>query len=54
MKPIPYRFYAEEELKNCIQTALMIQKFDTEEIAPLVKVDGTYFLELFHGSDDCV
>ena len=24
-------------------------KFDTEEIAPLAKADGMYFLELFHG-----
>lgn len=41
--------FTEEELKNCIQKAYD-SKFDTEEIAPLVKVDGTYFIELFHGS----
>ena len=27
-----------------------MSKFDTEEIAPLVKADGAYYLELFHGS----
>ena len=26
------------------------QKFDTDVIAPLVKADGAYYLELFHGS----
>lgn len=41
--------FTEEELKNCIQKAYD-SKFDTEEIAPLVKVDGTYFIELFHGA----
>ena len=41
--------FTEEELKNCIAKAYDA-KFDTEEIAPLVKVDGTYYLELFHGA----
>ena len=38
-----------EELKNCIANAYD-SKFDTPEIAPLVKADGAYFLELFHGA----
>lgn len=41
--------FTEEELKNCIAHAYD-SKFDTEEIAPLVKADGTYYLELFHGA----
>lgn len=41
--------FTEEELKNCIRAAYD-SKFDTEEIAPLVSADGTYYLELFHGS----
>ena len=41
--------FTEEELKNCINKAYD-DKFDTEEIAPLVKVDDTYYLELFHGA----
>lgn len=41
--------FTEEELKNCIAKAYD-SKFDTEEIAPLVKVDDTYYLELFHGA----
>ena len=40
--------YTEEELKDCIAKAYD-GKFDTEEIAPLAKVNGVYFLELFHG-----
>ena len=40
--------YTEEELKYCISRAYD-EKFDTEEIAPLAKADGMYFLELFHG-----
>lgn len=43
--------YTEEELKYCISHAYD-EKFDTEEIAPLAKADGMYFLELFHGKDD--
>lgn len=41
--------YTEEELKHCINSAYD-GKFDTEEIAPLTKADGAYYLELFHGS----
>lgn len=41
--------FSEEELKNCI-TKAYDTKFDTEEIVPLVKADGAYYLELFHGS----
>lgn len=41
--------FTEKELKHCIAKAYDT-KFDTEEIAPLVKVDGTYYLELFHGA----
>ena len=41
--------FTEEELKDCINKAYDA-KFDTEEIAPLVKVDDTYYLELFHGA----
>ena len=40
--------YTEAELKDCIARAYD-DKFDVEEIAPLVKADGMYFLELFHG-----
>lgn len=41
--------FTEEELKGCIGRAYD-EKFDTPEIAPLVKADGAYYLELFHGS----
>ena len=41
--------FTEEELKNCINKAYD-SKFDTEEIAPMVKADGAYYLELFHGA----
>ena len=41
--------FTEEELKACIEKAYD-SKFDTEEIAPLVKVDDDYYLELFHGA----
>ena len=41
--------FTEEELKSCI-TKAYDSKFDTEEIAPLVKEDGMYYLELFHGA----
>ena len=40
--------FTEEELKHCIASAYD-SKFDTEEIAPLVKAEGAYYLELFHG-----
>lgn len=41
--------FSEEELKHCIERAYD-EKFDTEVIAPLVKVGDTYHLELFHGA----
>lgn len=41
--------FTEEELKDCIAKAYD-SKFDTEEIVPLVKADGMYYLELFHGA----
>ena len=41
--------FTEEELKNCINRAYD-EKFDVEEIAPMVEAEGAYFLELFHGS----
>lgn len=41
--------FTEDELKNCIAKAYD-EKFDTEEIAPLVLADGAYYLELFHGA----
>lgn len=41
--------FTEEELRNCIHRAYD-EKFDTEVIAPLVKVGDTYHLELFHGA----
>ena len=40
--------FTEEELKACIRGAYD-DKFDTTDIAPLVKKDGAYYLELFHG-----
>ena len=40
--------FTEEELKDCIAKAYD-EKFDTKEIAPLVKKDEAYYLELFHG-----
>ena len=40
--------FTAEELKYCIEKAYD-EKFDTEVIAPLVKADGAYYLELFHG-----
>lgn len=41
--------FTEEELKHCIRSAYD-DKFDTEEIAPLVEAKGAYYLELFHGA----
>lgn len=40
--------FTEEELKSCIRKAYDA-KFDTPVIAPLVKQDDAYYLELFHG-----
>lgn len=41
--------FTEEELKDCINKAYG-SKFDTEEIVPIAKADGAYYLELFHGA----
>ena len=41
--------FTEAELKACIAKAYD-DKFDTEEIAPLAKVEDAYYLELFHGA----
>lgn len=41
--------YTEEELRSCIEKAYD-DKFDTEEIAPVVKKGNTWYLELFHGA----
>ena len=41
--------FTEEELKLCINKAYD-DKFDTEEIAPLAKVEDVYYIELFHGA----
>ncbi len=41
--------YTEEELKDCIEHAYD-SKFDDIEIAPVKKVGGVHFMELFHGS----
>ncbi len=41
--------FTEEELWHCINSAYD-EKFDTEVIAPLVRADGAYYLELFHGN----
>ena len=40
--------YTAEELRYCIDSAYD-DKFDTTEIAPLVKAGDAYYLELFHG-----
>ncbi len=41
--------FTDEELKNCIDRAYD-SKFDTKEIAPVVKTGDCYYLELFHGA----
>lgn len=41
--------FTKDELMDCINHAYD-SKFDTEEIAPLVKADGAYYMELFHGA----
>ncbi len=41
--------FTETELRACIKSAYD-DKFDDQAIAPLVKRDGQYFLELFHGA----
>ena len=40
--------FTEDELRSCIERAYD-SKFDTEEIVPLAKTAGAYYLELFHG-----
>lgn len=41
--------FTEDELKFCIEKAYD-KKFDTDEIAPLVKKDNVFFIELYHGA----
>ena len=41
--------FTEKELRECIAKAYD-SKFDTAQIAPLVKKGDSYYLELFHGS----
>lgn len=41
--------FTEEELKSCINCAYD-EKFDTEVIVPMARVEDAYYLELFHGS----
>ena len=42
--------FTEEELRYCIDNAYTKEKFETENIAPVYKLnDSTYFLELWHG-----
>ena len=40
--------YTEEEMKHCINGAYD-EKFEAEDIAPIVKAGDAYFLELYHG-----
>ncbi len=40
--------FTEEELAHCVDSAYD-SKFDDPKIAPIKKVDGAYFLELYHG-----
>ncbi len=42
--------FTDEELSYCINNAYTKEKFETENIAPVYKLnDNTYFLELWHG-----
>ncbi len=42
--------FTEEELMKCIDSAYTKEKFETNSIAPLYKLDNTtYFIELWHG-----
>ena len=41
--------FTEEELRSCINNAYD-EKFDTRDIAPVVKVGNAYYIELFHGA----
>ena len=40
--------FSEEEIKDCVSKAYT-NKFSTQDITPLVKVDNCYITELFHG-----
>ncbi len=40
--------FTEQELRSCIDKAYD-DKFDRKEIVPLVRADGAFYLELFHG-----
>lgn len=42
--------FTADELENCVDSAYTKEKFESEKIAPLHKLnDTTYFLELWHG-----
>ncbi len=42
--------FTEEELRKCIDSAYTKEKFETDSIAPVYKLNDTaYFLELWHG-----
>jgi len=42
--------FTDEELNNCINSAYTKEKFGSEQIAPVYKLNNsTYFLELWHG-----
>ena len=41
--------FTEEELRGCIRSAYD-EKFDTQQIVPLHKADGAWYLELYHGA----
>ncbi len=42
--------FTQEEISTCVNRAYSREKFETEEIAPLFKLNPTtYFLELWHG-----
>jgi threonine synthase len=42
--------FTQEELHNCVTKAYTKEKFETDSIAPLYKLNNsTYFLELWHG-----
>ena len=41
--------YTAEELQACIEGAYNLNKFSKEEIVPLQKAGGAWFLELYHG-----
>ncbi len=42
--------FSEQEIKQCVDSAYNKEKFETDNIAPIYKLDSsTYFLELWHG-----